>query len=343
GGWLASANYAGYLLGALSAMRLAATPARALRTGLVAVCAATLLMGFTESFMGWLVLRALAGVASAWVLIFGSAWCLERLSQIGLPLLGGTVFAGVGFGIALTGLVCLGLMQIEVRSAQAWVVLGLLAFVLTAAVWRIFSWEPHSIVAPSSRVPPLQWRSNGVRIVLCYGAFGFGYIIPATFLPVMAKQIVHDPAVFGWSWPIFGLAAFLSTIGVTRLQRSLSNLTLWIAAQLIMAVGVALPVLWSGLVPIMLHALLVGGPFVVITMVGIQHARMTAGTQGPRLIAAMTAAFAVGQIAGPISVSWLARAGNGLAIALLIACSLLAISAGALYKEQRASALADAI
>ena len=65
GGWLASANYAGYLLGALSAMRLPARPARALRAGLVAVCAATLLMGFTESFMGWLVLRALAGVASA--------------------------------------------------------------------------------------------------------------------------------------------------------------------------------------------------------------------------------------------------------------------------------------
>jgi len=35
------------------------------------------------------------------------------------------------------------------------------------------------------------------RLVLCYGAFGFGYIIPATFLPAMAKKIIPDPQLFG--------------------------------------------------------------------------------------------------------------------------------------------------
>ena len=33
--------------------------------------------------------------------------------------------------------------------------------------------------------------------MICYGAFGFGYIVPATFLPVMARQVVSDPAIFG--------------------------------------------------------------------------------------------------------------------------------------------------
>ena len=54
-------------------------------------------------------------------------------------------------------------------------------------------------------------RSAG--IVICYGLFGLGYILPATFLPVMARQVVDDPAVFGLAWPMFGIAAALSTIG----------------------------------------------------------------------------------------------------------------------------------
>src|SRR5262245_29121007 len=124
GGWLASANYAGYLLGALMAMRLPMAAASALRAGLAAVGITTLLMGCTDSFAAWTVLRALAGLASAWVLIFGSAWCLERLSALGRPLLGGTVFAGVGFGIAVTGLICLALMRLELHSSRAWMVLG---------------------------------------------------------------------------------------------------------------------------------------------------------------------------------------------------------------------------
>src|SRR3954451_4921520 len=101
-------------------------------------------------------------------------------------------------------------------------------------------------------------------MVLCYGAYGFGYIIPATFLPAMAKQLIHDPAVFGWSWPVFGLAPFLSTLAVSVLQRPIGNRALWIASALVMAVGVAVPLGFPGITAIMLAALLVGSTLVVI-------------------------------------------------------------------------------
>jgi len=38
-----------------------------------------------------------------------SAWCLDSLASLGRPALGSTVYAGVGAGIALAGAVCLGL------------------------------------------------------------------------------------------------------------------------------------------------------------------------------------------------------------------------------------------
>src|SRR5713101_5726293 len=53
GAWLASANYLGYLAGALSALALPWRPANAIRAGLALVAAATLAMGLEQSFLVW--------------------------------------------------------------------------------------------------------------------------------------------------------------------------------------------------------------------------------------------------------------------------------------------------
>ena len=71
-GWLAAANYLGYLLGALSAARL--PRAWAIRGSLLLIAVVTFAMGMTDSFALQLLLRLLAGVASAWVLVHVSAW-----------------------------------------------------------------------------------------------------------------------------------------------------------------------------------------------------------------------------------------------------------------------------
>jgi MFS family permease len=99
GGWLASANYLGYVLGAVSVAVLAprVRPATGIRGGLLVIGMATLGMGLETRFTGWVMLRALAGIATAWVLVFASAWCLEGLARR-RPLLNGAVFAGVGTG-----------------------------------------------------------------------------------------------------------------------------------------------------------------------------------------------------------------------------------------------------
>ena len=71
----------------------------------------------------------------------------------------------------------------------------------------------------------------------------------------------------------------------------------------------------------------VGGTFVVITMVGFQEARgdvaAHAGGNARRLMAAMTAAFAAGQIVGPLFVSLVVGTGGGFTAALLSASALL--------------------
>ena len=90
------------------------------------------------------------------------------------------------------------------------------------------------------------WYREAARLVFSYGAFSSGYIIPATFLPAMAREVIQDPAVFGWSWPAFGAAAALSTLAAAWLAPSIANRSLWIASQLVMTCGVALPVVLAG-------------------------------------------------------------------------------------------------
>ena len=331
GGWLASANYLGYLAGALSVIwwRIAATIG--IRVGLATIGLATLAMGLDHHLVVWLALRALAGVASAWVLIYVSAWALEHLAALNRPALGNTVYAGVGTGIALAGGLCLALMHIGAGSARAWIVLGVLSIVLSVAIWSVFRGSPGSPVAAEGLTDRgMVWDRESLRLVLCYGAFGFGYIIPATFLPVMAKEVIRDPTVFGWSWPLFGAAAMGSTLATAMLRSLVTTRRLWIASHLVMALGVVLPVVWSGIVPIMLAALLVGGTFMVITMVGMQEARSVGGARATGLMAALTSAFALGQIAGPISVSLVVGAGGNVSAALVIACAALVVSAYAL-------------
>ena len=102
-------------------------------------------------------------------------------------------------------------------------------------------------------------------------------------------------------------------------------------AHLVMALGVALPVAWPAIGGIMVAALLVGGTFMVITLAGMQEARAVAGPRATGLMATMTSAFALGQIIGPVSVSYLVGAGADFSRPLLVACLLLVASAAVLW------------
>ena len=328
GGWLASANYLGYFLGALSAGFFVRSPLL-IRTGLLAIAATTLAMGFTHQLVVWAALRLAAGIASAWVLVHVSAWCLPRLP--GRGTLAGALYAGVGVGIVVAGALCGALMAWRAASSETWIVLGAVSLLLTLLIWNVFS--PSGNAGRGRETG--QWSAQWWPLVLCYGVFGFGYIIPATFLPAMARDQIADPAVFGWAWPVFGAAAVASTLAVAVLSRHFTYRRLWAVSQLVMALGVGAPLAIPGIGGILVAALCVGGSFMVVTMAGMQEALRVAGAQAARLMAAMTAAFATGQILGPVFAGLLIEARGGLSGALLAGCLLLATSAFALLPKRR--------
>ncbi|MDQ2800874.1 MAG: YbfB/YjiJ family MFS transporter [Armatimonadota bacterium] len=335
GSWLASANYLGYFLGALSVVWIEAAPKTMIRAGLALTAVLTFGMGVTHSLPFWLLLRGLSGIASAWILVYASAWGLRRLTELQCPAWGGALFSGVGMGILLTGLLCLGFAEYRVSSAEAWRLLGGGALALSLCVWNVWG---ESDAAPQAAAQAetikLRWDRATVILALCYGLFGFGYIIPATFLPVIARQTVHSALVTSLFWPLLGAAALLSTLTASALARKTEDRLILAVSYLMQALGVGALVVPPTLAGLTVSALLVGGTFMVMTMFGLREARRLGGEQTGKLMGVMTAAFAVGQIVGPLYAGVLVRLSGSFSSSLLTAAILLASGAALLWRNK---------
>jgi len=309
-------------------------PGAAARLGLAGVALFTLAMGLTADFQWWLLWRFAAGVASALVLVGISAWALQRIARAERAHWAGWVFAGVGAGIVFAGLVSLVIGLRGTGPSTGWLVLGAAATLVLVLTWPQFS---GSQATSASHAPMRRQRfdADAWLLISCYGIFGFGYIIPATFLPSLARQLLADPAVFGWIWPMFGVAAAVSTIAASLLLRDAAPRRVWALCQVVIAAGAMAPVVASNVGMLLVAAICIGGTFMILTMAGMQEARRVAGNAAPRLIAAMTAAFAMGQLLGPIVVSVLPSSGNPLYAASIAAAVLLIAGAAILTASYR--------
>jgi len=348
GGVLASLNYLGYFLGALSCAAIRAKPAHMVRGGLVATAVLLLGMGLLQGFSAWGVLRTAAGVMSAWTFVFASGWGLRRLAETGAPALAGVIYTGPGIGIAATGL--LGGALGRWGSEAGWIGFGLLSLVLIAAIWRIFGDGEHAhagapavAAAPPSASASAAARSDARWLVGLYGLAGFGYIITATFLPVIARQALPGSPWPDFFWPLFGLAIVPGALIGARAPPHWDNRLLLAAAYALQAVGVVLSVAWPTIWGFGLGSLLLGMPFTAITLFAMRDARRLRGNASAGLIGYATASYGVGQILGPLFAAPLAQRTGSFAVPLWVAAAVL--TAGALlfamvwWRSARAKAL----
>lgn len=323
GSWLATLNYLGYFVGALVCMTLRGDAARLTRIGLVATVLLTAGMGVLQGQPAWLVLRFVAGMVSALVFVFTAGWCLHRLAELGHAALGGIIFCGPGLGIAVPGLIASGMVALGWHASSAWIAFGALCAVLSAAVWPTIHPErrPHAAAsAPgaSGVAPGLDLPT--VIITLAYGLAGFGYIVTATFLPVIARRVL--PAGSIWPdlfWPIFGVGVALGALLSTRISLARDNRTLLATAYAMQAVAVAASIVWPTVGGLALSSLLLGLPFTAITLFAMREARRLWPHAVPRLMGLMTAVYGIGQIAGPPLANRLFAATGGFDASLAVA------------------------
>jgi len=327
-GWIAGWNYLGYLLGALAASLVAGRGVRVefLVGSIVASIVTTAAMGFTTGIALWCTLRFVAGLASAGVLVLSSAIVLEALSRESRPHLMGAHFSGVGIGIALSGvIVAFGAGMTDWRGL--WFTLaGVSAALAFLTLPLPLARRRSQAEAVASRTVPPAGRFPESLLIASYFLEGLGYVITGTFLVAIAKQM---PALGGAAellWIAVGLAGAPSSLLWIRAAQRWGAPAALIAAHLVQAAGIVLPVFFGSLWVALLAAVCFGGTLMGITAVAVSFGgRISA--QPARMIGLLTAAFGLGQMIGPVIGGWLAERQGGFDGSLLLAAGAVVLGA----------------
>mgnify|MGYP003852283055 FL=1 len=326
-GVIASANFLGYLLGALAAAK-ASLPGGRRRWFLISLAisaATTAAMALAAWVPLFLVLRFASGVASAFVLVFASALVLDRLASAGRPGLSALYFAGVGIGIAGSAVLVAFLAAGGVDWRGLWLASGALALLALLAVLRLVPVEQEP--PPAVRVPgKLRPDPRLVALIVAYGLFGFGYVITATFISTLVRLTPDLQWLEPYVWLTVGLAGIPSVAVWGWVARHQGNARAFALACLTQGVGVALSVLGDGAAAVLLAAALLGGTIMGITALGLVHARSLSRGDPRRSIALMTAAFGLGQMIGPGFAGFAYGIGQSFTLPTLVAAGALLLA-----------------
>ncbi|MBS3648318.1 YbfB/YjiJ family MFS transporter [Pseudaminobacter sp. 19-2017] len=339
-GLIASANYLGYLVGAIAAAGgWAHGRERSIMLwGLVANVVLSAAMGVTTSLTVFMIIRFLAGVTSAFVMIFLTSIVFSHLAAASRNDLQAIHFGGVGLGIAASSAMMAALIAFQADWRAGWLgsaALSVIGLIVAAVVVR----DGTAAGSGDRREPELPQSRGLLLTTLSYGLFGFGYVITATFLIAIVRAGEAGRLFEALVWLITGVAAIASPFVLSWLARRIGLLGAYAVGCLVEAVGVAASVSLGGYVGPLLGGVLLGGTFVGITLLGLQAGREMAPQSPRRALAIMTAAFGLGQILGPIAAGYIADwAGNyilasTIAALVLLSAALVALRAGAAAKS----------
>ncbi|HLG27798.1 MAG TPA: YbfB/YjiJ family MFS transporter [Paenisporosarcina sp.] len=301
-GFLASSNYAGYLVGAIIASIVPLKRNRAifLRISIIISILLTLLMGLTYSHASWMVWRFLSGITSAFVFVLASSLILDQLAKQRKLGWVGVMYGGVGLGIFISGLLVPLLIE-NFHYEGAWIGLACLAGFLSIIVFLTVKEDDSlQVVTPS----PLHIKTTKNPkwlpwLLASYGLEGLGYIVTGTFIVAIAEQ---TPAFNGNAtsvWVLVGLTAIPSCVIWAYFGNKYGFMSSLMILLMIQAVGIALPAISTSSTSFYISAILFGATFMGVTTIATAFARNKNPLGSARVIAIMTTIYALGQMIGP--------------------------------------------
>ncbi|MBO3761167.1 YbfB/YjiJ family MFS transporter [Ciceribacter sp. L1K22] len=331
-GLIAAGNFLGYLVGAVLAAYGWAT-GRERSVALLSLLLSTLAlaaMAVVDSVAAFVVIRFVAGLASAFAMIFTSSIVLTYAAARANEHVQSIYFGGVGVGIAASSLMVFLISGAGHGDPSMWridwVVAAVVSLAMLVVVWAFLPYPPK-IAGEAKPEPELVWGHPLILLTLSYGLFGFGYVITATFIVTMARLNEAGPLIEFLTWLLTGLTAAASIAAWRPVLARYGLARLYVAALLIEAVAVFASVSLDGVGAPLAGGIGLGATFVIVTAYGLRLGRVLAPESPRRALAFMTAAFGIGQIVGPIVAGWLAEATGGFTVASAVAATVLALSA----------------
>lgn len=341
-GVLASVNYIGYLCGALAAIFVhsIATKRLLFKLSIALAVLTNMGMGLIQQDAVWLALRFLSGLASAGGMVLGSGLMMLAISPKHTATALGIHFSGVGLGLALGALWVLILKQWQSWEGL-WISSGLLILVLGLPALLFNQWylNPHKKAAIAAAVPQDSFKLLISLVALAYFCEGIGYVISATFLVSILQHSTALPQLGDYAWVVVGLAAIPSCWIWARVAQRIGEFPALIAAYLIQAAGIILPVLSDSIVAALIGALLFGSTFMGIVSMVLVYGGRLGGSKPTQLMGILTACFGVAQILGPAFAGWMAEQQGNFNLSLILGCGFTllggALMWGAWHIQQR--------
>jgi predicted MFS family arabinose efflux permease len=335
-GIIASANYVGYLLGAIIAGYGWASGIErpVVLVSLAASAALCLAMSLSDSILVFSILRFLAGMASAFMLVLAATIVFSHLAAADRQDLQAVHFGGVGAGIVLSSVLVAASAANGFGWRQDWIGAAILSVLGLFAVWWLLREGPVRTGA-DTKEPPVRWTPAFLKINIAYGVFGFGYIITATFIIAIVRSSNGGSSMEALVWFVTGVAAAFSVWLWGPLLRRIGPFAVVALGLLVQAVGVAASVVLPPPVGPILGGILLGLTFIVITASGFQAGRALLPQSPRRVMAVMTAAFGIGQIIGPLVGGYLANVTGNFTTATLAAAASLVIGAVFAFLSRR--------
>ncbi|KXS51231.1 MAG: Transporter, partial [Marinobacter sp. T13-3] len=317
GAAVATWNYLGYLMGAMVAIKWHRIDQIRFMLPLFLVIhvITTLVMTQTDNLTMISAGRWLNGVANGVVFVQAPALILEWLVLRNRATMSGLVYIGVGAGLLVSSGLVTGTAD-WLEGAERWWPAALLSIPL--AWWGVMQLRKlhipvreHDESGKAVVNTPLIDRASA-PLFLSYAGAGLGYILPMTFLPLLAKLELPDGhALLDGTWVIVALFTIPAPWLWNKLGARLGDLAALKLNFLIQLLGVLAAVLWPGAIGLVLCAALVGGTFLGTVLLTQRLGRALHPHQGPRLSAAMVALYGFTQMVGPwLTKQWLDAGGT---------------------------------
>lgn len=316
GSEIASWNYLGYLSGALLAIRWHRLTQirRCLPWGLLLHVLTTLLQTQAADSDALAALRLLNGLSNGLIFVQTPALILEWLARHNRASASGLVYLGVGAGLLLSSTL--------VSASAAWLhgparwwpaaLLSLpLAWWAGRQLMRLDTAEPRAAAGQPAAAGGLVNRDS-LPLFMSYAGAGMGYILPMTFLPMLARlQLPAESFLVGGSWLVVALVTLPSPWLWNRLGGRLGDKRALQINYLVQLGGVLAALLLPGGAGILLCAMLVGSTFLGTVLLTQRLGRSLQPHQGPRISAALIALYSLAQLLAPwLTSRWLGMGGS---------------------------------
>ncbi|WP_017655543.1 YbfB/YjiJ family MFS transporter [Fortiea contorta] len=306
---LGVATLIGYLLGPIFIQRVIKSVSNTIlvRWGMVLCSLSYLACSFPNmSFFWFYSWRFLAGFGGAILMVLAAPMILPHVSPTQRGRVAGVIFAGIGLGAALAGLLIP--VMVSIHISFAWLTMGVTCAFLSLVTWK--TWAKISVESAASgdvNYSPIGekevkfWQNQSMwYLLIAYACNAVGFLPHTLFwVDFLVRELGFSLAVGGVSWSLFGIGAALGPLLTGILGDRWGFRRCLLVCFALKALGVALPLLTTTLWVLHFSAFLVG-MFTpgIVTLVSMYALELVGAKQHRVAWSAMTFSFALTQAFG---------------------------------------------